>query len=76
MNKIISRLKTTETKAKKIQRLRNLIPIMIITEKSGGYWYGTQFFDSEEAVQKFAVQHETKTIICNNIPRKGAEKNE
>lgn len=77
MKSVVSRFSTMEEKIREIQRFKNFIPVLFIHVETDGFRYENNFFDSEEAVQKFANLHGTKTVIYDiRRPKKGAEKNE
>lgn len=69
MTAITKRLSDLEADLKRLQRKRSYIPILFVTEYPQGTYTelnGT-VFDGEAALERFADEHGTKTIIVNDI---------
>lgn len=69
MASITKRLSDLEADLKRLQHKRSYIPILFVTEHPKSIYteLGGTVFDGEAALERFADEHGTKTIIVNDI---------
>ena len=74
MAAIAQRLSSLEADAEHVRRMKSFIPVLFVTECSGGVYEGQDgaVFGDESALQAFAGEHVAVSIIVDDTRLKGA----